>query len=156
MRRAFAVAYRILGGREDAEDLVQDAFMTALTHIDDFQLGRPFAPWLLRIVANRALNARRSLALRRTEAIPTDVASAFPAPDVELERAERRERLRLALEALPERQRLIVQLFEVDGYTAPEIAAMLDLSPATVRWHAHEARRALRRALGVLEEDLAP
>src|SRR5690349_10432069 len=61
-RRAFAVAYRLLGHREDAEDLVQESFMTALDRLDSFDLSRPFAPWFFRIVLNKgyhALDARR-------------------------------------------------------------------------------------------------
>jgi RNA polymerase sigma-70 factor (ECF subfamily) len=148
MRRAFAVAFRVLGQREDAEDLVQEAFMTALDKIGTFELGRPFAPWLMRIVVNRALNARKSIALRRMHDVPADAMAGDLPPDVAAEQRETHERLRRALDALPERQRLIIQLFELEGYTAPEIGEMLELSPVTVRWHAHEARLALRRTLG--------
>ena len=52
-----------------------------------------------------------------------------------------------ALATLSERQRMIVTLFDVDGLTSTEIGEMLDLSPGTVRWHLHEARRTLRSAL---------
>src|SRR5688572_21161531 len=63
MRHAFAVAYRLLGQRQDAEDVVQEGFMAALLKIDTFERGRPFGPWLLRIVANRALKDRKSTRL---------------------------------------------------------------------------------------------
>jgi RNA polymerase sigma-70 factor (ECF subfamily) len=147
MRRAFAVAYRLLGQRQDAEDVVQDSFLAALTKIDTFEVGRPFAPWLFRIVANRALNLRKSRALRQAEPIPPSAMSGAESPADAAERSERRRALRDALAQLPEQQRWIVQLFEIDGFTSPEIAGMLDIAEGTVRWHVHVARQTLRTAL---------
>jgi RNA polymerase sigma-70 factor (ECF subfamily) len=147
MRRAFAVAYRVLGQRQDAEDVVQDAFVAALVKLDSFERGRPFGPWLLRIVANRGINLRKSRALRHTEPIPERAESRETSPLEAAERSELRDGLRRALEELPEQQRLIVALFELDGFTSPEIAEMLDMAEGTVRWHLHQARQALRAAL---------
>jgi RNA polymerase sigma-70 factor (ECF subfamily) len=151
LRRAFSVAYRLLGQREDAEDLVQDAFMTALQRVDTFEAGRPFAPWFFRILVNRGLNARKARSLRVVHAIPETAASSTPSPEREAERTELRERLSQAMETLPERQRVIVQLFEVEGFGGPEIARILEISDGTVRWHLHEARKTLRRALAPYE-----
>ncbi len=147
MSRAFAVAYRLLGQREDAEDLVQEAFLVALERIDSCQAGRPFAPWFYRILVNRGLNARKARALRRTEAIPLDTPSLTASPEREAEQSELREHLRSALDSLSERQRTIVQLFELEGFSGAEIAEILDLSGGTVRWHLHHARQVLREAL---------
>src|SRR5690606_25325197 len=93
MRRAFSVAYRLLGQREDAEDLVQDAFLAALEKIDTFQSGRAFSPWFYRIVVNRGLNARKARSRRRTEEIPADSSAAAPSPLREAERDELRRHL---------------------------------------------------------------
>lgn len=151
MRRAFAIAYRVLGHREDAEDLVQDAFLTALERIASFDLSRPFGPWFFRIVVNRGLNARKSRAIRRTEAMPLDtLEAAEPSPAGMYDRTEIRERFQAALGGLSQRQRLIVELAEVDGMSGVEIASMLGVSQGTVRWHLHMARRALRKALAPL------
>ncbi|HEX2609544.1 MAG TPA: sigma-70 family RNA polymerase sigma factor, partial [Gemmatimonadales bacterium] len=68
-------------------------------------------------------------------------------PDREAERSELRSSLQRAMEKLPERQRLIVTLFEVDGYSTEEIAGMLKVSQVTVRWHLHQARKTLRELL---------
>lgn len=151
MRRAFAVAYRLMGQKEDAEDLVQDAFMTVLQRIDTFEPGRPFSPWFFRILVNRGLNSRKSRSLRAVEAIPEATASRGASPEREAERTELRERLAAAMEALPERQRVIVQLFELEGFGGPEIAEILEIPDGTVRWHLHEARKTLRRALAPYE-----
>jgi RNA polymerase sigma-70 factor, ECF subfamily len=151
LRRAFVVAFRILEHREDAEDLVQDTFITVLNQLHTYESGRPFAPWMYRILINRGLNARRSRSRRRTEEIPDTAASRrVDAPDVVTERADVRARFQDSLAQLPPRQRLITQLIEVDGLSRGEVAVILDLSEATVRWHVSEARRVLRRTLAPL------
>jgi RNA polymerase sigma-70 factor (ECF subfamily) len=147
MEQAYRVAYRVVGHREDAEDLVQDAFLAAHQYLDSFEVGRPFGPWIVRIVLNRGANLRRSRARRSTEP-ETEGVSDAPSALEETERSDTGRVLREALETLPERQRLIVTLFDVDGLTSAEIGAMLALAPGTVRWHLHEARRHLRRVLG--------
>jgi RNA polymerase sigma-70 factor (ECF subfamily) len=151
MRRAYAVAHRLLGNREDAEDLVQDAFLTVLARIGDFDASRPFSPWFFRILVNRGLNQRKARAVRHTDPIPEDAAARAHSPERQAEQAELRDRLRQALDALPERQRVIVELYEMEGFAGPEIAEILEISDGTVRWHLHEARRALRSALAVYD-----
>ena len=146
MRQAFQLAYRVVGHREDAEDLVQEAFLAAHQYLDSYDVERPFGPWLMRIVLNRGANLRRSRTRRETE---PEVDAVSPAPSAleESERKEARVILTRAMATLSERQRMIVTLFDVDGRTSTEIGEMLDLSPGTVRWHLHEARRTLRGAL---------
>jgi RNA polymerase sigma-70 factor (ECF subfamily) len=146
MRQAFQLAYRVVGHREDAEDLVQEAFLAAYQYLDSYDASRPFGPWLMRIVLNRGANLRRSRARRETEP-ETDAVSPAPSALDESERAEAREQLQRALATLSDRQRMIVTLFDVDGLTSTEIGEMLELSAGTVRWHLHEARRTLRSAL---------
>ncbi|PYP76976.1 MAG: hypothetical protein DMD35_16685 [Gemmatimonadetes bacterium] len=147
MEQAFRVAFRVVGHREDAEDLVQEAFLAAYQYLDSFEVGRPFGPWLMRIVVNRGANLRRSRARRSTEPETEGVSEAPSA----LEESERRDMGRVlqdALGTLSERQRLIVTLFDVDGMTSAEIGELMELAPGTVRWHLHEARRQLRGVLG--------
>jgi RNA polymerase sigma-70 factor (ECF subfamily) len=153
IRRAFAVAYRLLGHREDAEDLVQDAFVSALEHIGTFDLTRPFGPWFFRIVVNRGLNLRSARAVRRTDLLADDMHTSGPSPHEELERSEVRTRFRAAVTALPRRQRLAVELFDIEGFTSVEIGKALGIPSGTVRWYVHEARRALRQALKPLSRE---
>ena len=151
--RAFSVAYSILGNHEDSEDVVQDAFVAALNALDRFDPARPFEPWLYRIVANRALTGRKRRQRRQTEELHEESAgSSLDNPADDAERLELRERLNTAVGALPEQQRRIVQLADVDGLTSSEIGEMLEMPAGTVRFHLHSARRALRRTLA----DLAP
>ena len=152
MRPAFQVAYRVVGHREDAEDLLQESFLAAYQYLDSFDVERPFGPWLNRIVMNRGANLRRSRMRRQTE---PEVESVSPAPSAldESTRTEARELLTRALATLSERQRLIVTLCDVDGLTSTEIGERLEIAPGTVRWHLHEARRVLRGALADYFED---
>jgi RNA polymerase sigma-70 factor, ECF subfamily len=154
MRKAYAVAYRVLGQAQDAEDAVQDAFFTALERLDTFDRERPFGPWFLRIVANHARNVRRSNTVR--EGAPLDESTAFDSgqtPDHVAEDSELRAAFRAALSRLAPRPRQIVQLSDVDGLASTEIAALLDISPGTVRAYLHEARQALRRILVAFHGD---
>jgi len=152
LRRAHAVAYRLLGHREDAEDVVQEAFMTALSRLDSFDVERPFGPWFFRLLTNQALNARKARAIRKTEPIPETTDDRRAAPQLDAERSEIRERLRIALMELPERQRFVVQMVDIDGVDTADVAAMLDVEPVTVRWYLHQARATLRVALAALCE----
>jgi RNA polymerase sigma-70 factor (ECF subfamily) len=157
LKRAYAVAYRIAQHREDAEDLVQEGFMAALDHIDRFETGRPFAPWLNRIIVNRALSARRSRQARSTDVLKGDHTTTGPSPLTMALRGEVQERFREALASLPERHREVIELHDVDGFSAEEIGGQLGVTAGTVRWYVHQARRVLRTALqpwrGSLEDD---
>jgi len=153
LRSAFGIAYHVLQHREDAEDAVQQAFIAALARLDTFDATRPFGPWMSRVVLNHARSARRArtrLVHGSGELVETIEASPALAPDRAAERSEIRKRVREAIALLPERQRLAVQLIDIEGYVPAEVAAMLELSPVTVRWHLMAARRKLRRLLAPL------
>lgn len=152
LQRAMALAMRLLRHREDAEDLVQDAFLSALQHIDSFDLSRPFWPWLSRIIVNRGLDVAASRSSRATCELNDGVSDSRPSPAERAEQGEIREEFHRTVAMLPERRRLVVQLFEVDGFSVAEIAKLLDSSPATIRWHLHVARRQLRNALAPLHK----
>ena len=150
LRRAYAVAFRVVQHREDAEDMVQEGFMAALKNIDRFELGRPFAPWLHRIIMNRALSARRSRAFQVTDGLPEQRATGEASPLTLTLRGEVMERFRTCLADLPDRQRLVIELHEVDSFSAEEIGDQLGVAAGTVRWYIHQARRVLREALAPL------
>jgi RNA polymerase sigma-70 factor (ECF subfamily) len=152
-KRAFAVANRLLQNPADAEDVVQDAFIAAIRGIDSFEPGRPFAPWLMRIVLNKALTALRSRAAEATHlsnAELTESDAIAVSTESLRERAEIRERFEAALRLLPQREQLIVQLADVEGFTSAEIAGQLAIPSGTVRWLLHQARQKLREELAPL------
>jgi RNA polymerase sigma-70 factor (ECF subfamily) len=145
--RARVVARRLMQDPDDADDLVQDAFLRALDRIATFDANRAFEPWFTRLLVNLGLDQRRKQKVRRTEPQDPESFAGGVRPDREVERAELRDSLTKALETLPDRQRLIVTLFEIEGHSTEEVAAMLKVSQVTIRWHLHQARRALREAL---------
>jgi RNA polymerase sigma-70 factor (ECF subfamily) len=145
--RARILARRLMPDPDDADDLVQDAFLRALDRIATFDVARAFGPWFTRLLINTGIDQRRKQAVRRTDAQDPETFAGKSSPHRDAERAELRQSLAEALEKLPDRQRLIVSLFEIDGHSTEEVAGMLKVSQVTVRWHLHQARRTLRQAL---------
>lgn len=147
------VTRAILGDRDDADDAAQDALLLALVKLDQFDRTRPFGPWLMRVVTNAAIDRRRRRRIRHTSPLDDTVAAPTPPPDVQVERGALRERLQAALAELPEHYRAAIVLFDVEGYSHGEIAAMLGVAAGTVRSAVFHARRRLRRLLGDWRED---
>ncbi|MFL5533413.1 MAG: RNA polymerase sigma factor, partial [Gemmatimonadales bacterium] len=145
--RARLIAKRLMQNPDDADDLVQDAFLRALERIGTFDPSRAFEPWFTRLLINLGRDQQRKQTVRRTESHDPEAIPGGTRPDWEAERSELRSSLSQALESLPDRQRLIVTLFEIDGRSTEEIAGMLNVSQVTIRWHLHQARRTLREAL---------
>ena len=150
MHAAYAVALAHTGERHDAEDVCQDAFVTALERLDEVRRPEAFVGWLLQIVRNRAHNLRRRERVRR--ALPLDAAGEAPSrgrgPAGEAEDAELRERLTDALRHLSPMQREVILLYDVQGWSHREIADAVGTSEGAARVHLHHARRALRALLG--------
>ncbi|HEU0053330.1 MAG TPA: sigma-70 family RNA polymerase sigma factor, partial [Longimicrobium sp.] len=142
MRAAYAVALAGVGEPADAEDVCQDAFVSALERIEDCREPEKFAGWLLQIVRNRAHNHRRYRAVR--DALPLEAAErAGGRGDTPLRHAERGElqaHLLAALARLPLKQREIVMLHDVEGLKHAEIGARLGISEVAARVHLHHAR----------------
>ncbi len=143
-RRAYAVARAIVLSHEDAEDAVQDGFLHAYRALDRFRPDQPFGAWLNRIVANAALDLVRRRKVRDADELPETVALPFRDPG---ESDEQRRRLSDALTHLSDRQRSVIVLHDVEGYTHGEIGSMLGIPEGTARSDLHHARAALRRLL---------
>ena len=148
-RRAYAVARAIVINHEDAEDAVQEAFLHAYRAIDRFLPDQAFGAWLHRIVANAALDVTRRRKVRDADELPETVASPFRDP---AEKSELRQRLTSALNTLPERQRAVIVLHDVEGYKHAEIGKMLDIPEGTARSDLHYARSQLRLLLGAMRQ----
>jgi RNA polymerase sigma-70 factor (ECF subfamily) len=145
---AYAVALARLGEPADAEDVCQDAFITALERLDECRQPDRFAAWLLRIVRNRAHDHARRSEVR--VAVPlelTAIATNEVGPLREAERAELGEDLLRALEGLSTLQREVLMLFDLEGWSHREIADRLGISEGSARVHLHHGRRTLRDKL---------
>lgn len=143
-RRAYAVARGIVLNHEDAEDAVQEAFLHAYRALDRFRPDQAFGAWLHRIVANAALDLTRRRKVREAEELPEGVASVFRDP---AEAGDLRQRLQVALETLPPRQRAVIVLHDIEGFKHAEIGKMLGIPEGTARSDLHYARARLRDAL---------
>jgi len=159
-RRAVGVAYRLVGDSHAAADIAQDAFVRAYRRLSSLKDPQRFAPWLMRIVTNLSLNYRRSRqasaavsleaaaegaegfrrasdAARWTSAPPSDGADA--------------EDLSAAIEQglgqLPEKQRVALTLFSIEGIPQKEVARIMDCSVELVKWNVFQARKAMRKTL---------
>jgi RNA polymerase sigma-70 factor (ECF subfamily) len=146
-RPAYAVALSVTGRHEDAEDAAQESFLVALDRLDECRSPERFGGWLMTIVRNRSKNLVRRESLRETDELPPGARSRVPTPDRTTEAAELRDLLQEALQELPEVQRQVVLLHDLEGWKHREIAERLDLPCGTVRSHLHFARKALREAL---------
>src|SRR2546426_1164618 len=135
------VARAVLGNAEDADDAAQDAMLSALVKLEQYDARRPFGPWLLRIVANAATDRRRRRSVRRVEPLDVGLTAGGARPDTIAERRALNERLRLALAELPERRRMAVVLFDVEGYSHGEIALILGIPEGTARPEVFHPRR---------------
>lgn len=146
-RRAYAVARAITATHEDAEDAVQEGFLHAYRALDRFRPEQAFGAWLHRIVANAALDIGRRRRVRDADSLTDSVALPFRDP---AEQDELRRRLAAGLAELSQRQRSVIVLHDVEGFTHGEIGSMLGIPEGTARSDLHHARAALRRTLGDL------
>jgi RNA polymerase sigma-70 factor (ECF subfamily) len=142
---------RMVGDRDRAEELFQEAFLAVWRKRDQYQFPRPFKPWLYAIAVNKCRAAFRSarddLARDLDDAIPT--ADASPA-DVAIA-TETAAVVARAVHRLPPQQRAVVALRVWDELSYAEIAAVVRCTEATVRSHMHHGLRALRAAMGKWE-----
>lgn len=137
-RRLIGLAVKLVWNRDDAEEIVQEGWRIALERGVGPGEAR-FGPWMHRTVSNLCLSHRRK---RRMAALPDDLGGGAESGG-RAERGERLERLRLALERLPEQQRLAIVLRTMESMDYEAIAGIMELSEEAVRTHVHLARRRL-------------
>jgi RNA polymerase sigma factor (sigma-70 family) len=139
----------LLGAGEEADDVVQEAFVKAFRHLSRFRAGEPFGPWLLRIVANETRNLTRSR--RRRAALALRLAGPAPtAPDGPVDEvlaAERRAGLVAAVNALPDRERKVLVCRYFLDLSEAETAQVLACPLGSVKSRTWRALNRLRGSL---------
>ncbi len=146
--RLYAVAYRMLGRAEDAEDMLQEVFLLAFRKLSSFKGDSSLGTWLYRLGVNACLDRLRSKARRndqQTEWLDDDLPPAratTPGGGV-LDRLA----LERALQALPAGCRAAFLLHDVEGFEHREIASMLGIAEGTSKSQVHKARMRLRTLL---------
>ena len=151
---AARTAYVITGTAADAEDVAQDAFVKAYYALDRFRTGAPFRPWLLRIVANEAINRRKAAGRRPTVGLSVveDRASGDTAlsPEASALARERREVVLDALRRMREDDRLVIAYRYFFELSEVEMADALGVARGTVK---SRLSRAIARLRAVMEGD---
>ena len=157
--RIFNLCCYMLGDRDEAADAAQDAFVRAFGAIKNFRADAALGTWLHRIAVNVCLDARarraRAPISYSTLETPDDEGQtrAFDPPDTAdtpaqaLTRQERRSAVMAALAGLSEHHRIVIALFDIQGYSYEDAAQVLDLPMGTLKSRLNRARAALRAAL---------
>jgi RNA polymerase sigma-70 factor, ECF subfamily len=157
-RNVFRIANHITQNREDAEDVVQDAFLKAFQNLGQFQGQSKFYTWLVRIAVNEALMRLRRRRPERMvsldedintgeDTIPREVADWSPNPEQLYNQSELREILQKTIQGLPPSFRTVFVLRDVEGLSTEETADALNLSIPAVKSRLLRARLQLRERL---------
>lgn len=153
--RVLGVAARMLDDRTEAEDLAQDVFVQVYRALGDFQGEALFSTWLYRVTANACLNRKKKQ--RRERRLKEDIDGLEPLrfdpfsnPHVLLERKQLKALLERVIQALPEEQRMVLILRDLEGLSYEEIADCLGVELGTVRSRLHRARAEVQARIKAL------
>jgi RNA polymerase sigma-70 factor, ECF subfamily len=157
-RKLLRIAQNLMHNREDAEEVVQETFLKAFQHLDQFRGDAKFSTWLIRIAMNQALMMLRKLRSGKEVSIdkdfqskednlPIDVADWAPNPEELYRAAELREILRNRLKQLHPRLRVVFVLRDIEALSVQQTAEALNLSVAAVKARSWRARSQLRELL---------
>lgn len=161
--RVYTLAYRLVGNPDDAQDLAQEAFVRVYDALPRFRGEAAFSTWLFRIVTNAchdelARRRRRPLTLTELETGDADgpspaemLTTGESAEDVAL-RDARRDALHQAVAALPSAFRLVLVLYDIQGFSYEEIAGILRVNLGTVKSRLNRARNLLREKITAQRE----
>ena len=164
-RQVINVSYRLLGNREDAEDVAQETFLKVYLSAKSYEPKAELFTYLYTIATRLALNRLRKkkrlrwFSLDQLQENKEDGSGQeFPAdpadqPDVSLEQAEREAMVRRALDALPEAQKIAVILSRYEGLSYKQIAEVMGLSVSAVESKLHRAKQTLRKKLSSYFEE---
>lgn len=146
-RKGFWIAYHTLGRVEEARDVVQEAFLRVYRSLAKFDFERNFYTWFYRIVMNLAIDALRKVKQSRASAFE-DMGESFAAREDDeaspLERSETRGLVWHVLDHLDDKFRSVLVLRDLQGLSCREIAPILKVTHATVRWRLHRGRKLFR------------
>ena len=143
---AFRVAFGVLRHRQDAEDVAQEALVRAYRAFARLRNRERFRAWLVRITWRLALDKRRGDSRRLVRETTSLQPCAPPAPD-EVVAQERATQLWAAIDALPEKLRVVIVLANIEGHDINEVATLLDVPAGTVKSRLFDARQRLKEHL---------
>jgi len=142
----FNICYRILGEQELAEDILQDAFVSAFQNIKSFRGTSSFGAWLKKIVVNKAISHLRKQQLEMVEFNDrVEISDEGNQDDRDL--MLKVETVRGAIQKLPNGFRIVFSLYLLEGYDHKEIAEILDISESTSKSQYNRAKKKLREII---------
>ncbi len=152
----FDQARRVLEDTHLAQDTAQEAFITAYENLDQLQNSRAFPSWLKRIVVTECNRVTRR---KRLPVETLDDAGDLPDPDPDpaalAEARDLRDKILAAIEALPEHEREVIELFYLDGYSQNDIAGMVGIPVKTIKSRLYSSRQHLQKRMReIFREDL--
>ncbi|ACY12786.1 sigma-70 family RNA polymerase sigma factor [Haliangium ochraceum] len=159
--RIFNLTFRMLGSREEAEDISQEVFITVFKSIDSFRGDAKFSTWMYRIAVNHCKNRIKYLARRHDRsrdeyddmsgqqqaAGATAVPSTPARPDLQLEGVQLEQIMQRCIASLDEEHRVLIVLRDIEDLSYEEICTITNLPTGTVKSRLHRARLALRKKM---------
>lgn len=145
-RAMYNVCYRMMGDADEACDVLQEAFISAFKSLDHYRGDAPFGAWLKRIVVNKAIN---NLSKRKHESLPDDERFDVAEEEAPIEYADDLtvERVKRAINQLPDGYRSVLSLYLLEGYDHQEIAEIMGISESTSKSQLNRAKSKLRELL---------
>lgn len=144
-QRVYRVVRAVLRNDEDAEDVMQQAYLNAYLHLRQFEGRARFSTWLTRIAVNEALARRGKRAFgEQDEGMMQLVESSAPDPEQETFASELRDLMQREVASLPDGYRVVLVMRDVEGLSTAETAACLDVTEDLVKTRLHRARAMLR------------
>jgi RNA polymerase sigma-70 factor (ECF subfamily) len=142
----YNVGYRITRREEDAEDALQEAFISAFRNLESYRGDAAFGAWLKRIVVNKAINILKK---RRHELMPENEAWDVSEEEAPADYKEELtvDRVKQAIDQLPDGYRTVLSLYLLEGYDHEEIAGIMNISESTSKSQLNRAKNKLRELL---------
>jgi RNA polymerase sigma factor (sigma-70 family) len=146
-RSMYNVAYRIVSNEEEAQDVLQEAFISAFNNLESYRGDSAFGAWLKRIVINKAITQVSKKKMERfpdderwdvKEEEPIDIFEGFPFTV---------EKVRATIESLPDGYRMVLSLYLLEGYDHGEIAEIMKITESTSKSQFNRAKKKLREIL---------
>jgi RNA polymerase sigma-70 factor (ECF subfamily) len=144
---AFRVAYSVLRQREDAEDVAQEAFAKAYRNFRQLRDRTRFRAWLARMTWRLAIDRYRATSRRKALELNAEPSECEASSAEAIAIRERAERLWQAIDALPEKFRMVIVLASIEGYEVAEVASLLGVPKGTVKSRLFAARQRLKEQL---------
>jgi RNA polymerase sigma-70 factor (ECF subfamily) len=149
-RQVVAIAFRMVGDYDEAEDIAQMVFVKTAKNLTKFDTSKKFSTWLYRITVNASIDFMRKYRRHKHELLDNyseSLENEDDNPEEILHRKKLRGIILKAAEALNDKQKAAFILRDLEGHQIDEVSEILDMPEATVRWYLHRARIRLRKEL---------